>query len=205
MSHTIELPIAELKAVALFAGKKDIRSSFNGVLITSDQGKAVAVATDGHRLTAFKSEADYSGPEFIVPIDNVTALKATQRIRCVEVTYDAETRMVKLVTGETAQICQAIDAQYPDWRRVIPALNQCSGKPTDDCGFNAAYLGDYAKLRKLIGAGFTSITIKPNESRAARISVSDSRFVCVLMPTHDLFTPSWFDEQETTAKEKVAA
>ena len=205
MSHTFELPIAELKAVALFAGKQDIRSYLNGVLITSDHGKVVAVATDGHRLTAFKSEVDYSGPEFIVPVENVTALKATQRIRCVEVTYDAETRMVKLVTGETAQICQAIDAQYLYWRRAIPALEQLSGKLADNCGFNAVYLSDYAKLRKLLGHSSTSIAIKPNESSAARISIDDSRFVCVLMPMRDSFRPSWFDEQETTAKEKVAA
>lgn len=71
----IILPYLELKAVALFAGKKDIRYYLNGVCVTSIDGALGLVATDGHRLTVFREEEyDYDGDDFIIPNELVQAM-----------------------------------------------------------------------------------------------------------------------------------
>lgn len=201
MNYQIEIPVAELKGVALFAGDDVVRPYLNGVLITADKGKAVAVGCDGHRLTAFKSDADYSGPDFIIPAEQIKALKVNRGLPCCALSYDDESRLVKIFhNGMSEQT--AIDGNYPDWRRAVPLAP--SGELPPNIGFDAAYLADYARLRKVIGSRFTSIHIKPNGSSGARISIGDPRFVCVLMGTRDDFTPTWIDDQANSAEEKVA-
>jgi DNA polymerase III sliding clamp (beta) subunit (PCNA family) len=107
-----------LKALLLFAAKKDIRYYFNGVHFESGANGTMAVATNGHCLAVASLDRESAEPaSFIVPrehLDNV--VKGAKGV--VDVTKINDTQCTLNSTNGliTVPLC---DAKFPDWRRVV--------------------------------------------------------------------------------------
>lgn len=143
---TITLPLSHLLAANEFVSKDKTRYYLNGVYLHARDNKIHAVATDGHRLIDIPS-IEYSGDmAVIVPSDAIKKLKAVKHIAEVKITIDALKLKIEYA-GMTIN-CDAIDATYPDYMRVKPSGDVVA---IPSIGFNAKYLGDFAKVNKLLG------------------------------------------------------
>jgi DNA polymerase-3 subunit beta len=130
-----------LKAILLFAAKKDIRFYINGVHFESSANGTMAVATNGHCLAVARLDRESAEPcNFAVPrehLDNV--VKGAKG--AVDVTKISDTQCTLNSTNGliTVQLC---DGKFPDWRRVV------SAKQT---GERAYFQPDYAAMVEKAG------------------------------------------------------
>jgi hypothetical protein len=183
------IPVDTIKALLLIAAKKDIRYYLKSVCIDVRATDSVAVVTDGHKLMAVSLEyignrcAPFVPGQYIIPRDVLDAFKPGNRAP-VTVTINATARTVTLYGGGATVTAPLVDAQYPDWRRVVPLT--CSGEVAQ---FNADYVGAFGKAHKLMGGKY-SPAIVHNGNGAARVLLAGDT-VGVLMP---------FRENDSTPK-----
>jgi DNA polymerase-3 subunit beta len=110
--------------------QQDVRYYLNGLLLELSADRAVAVATDGHRLAKAVAAVDGgSGPEsglseeprqVIIPAKTVLELKrllgsAPERVR-----VQLSERALRVDLGKTQVVSKLVEGQYPDYNRVIP-------------------------------------------------------------------------------------
>jgi DNA polymerase-3 subunit beta len=132
-----------LKAALLCASSEESRYYLRGVFLSTT---GHMVTTDGHRMFVARLN-ERPTADVIVPYADVqAALKlAGARAQDIEVTAD---RIHSIAY-------QPVDGTFPDWRRVVPTGGELpSDKPEDQPGrvhFNHAYVGDLAKMGKLLG------------------------------------------------------
>jgi len=145
-----------ISAIALFAGKKDIRYYLNGVHFELLNGTLRIVATNGHIAATAVLMRNIDGANFEATLDNehiVTLCKNKNGIA------------LEIVPGETGKtvfsFCStraiAIDGKYPDWRRVLSESNS----PEAIGYYNASFLATIAKAAIVSGAdrnGYFSIS-----------------------------------------------
>ena len=110
--------VTTLKALLLFAAKKDIRYYLNGIHFEQSATGTVAVATNGHCLAVARLDRDSAEPaSFTVPrehLDNVVK-GAKGGVDIVQV--DATQCTLNSSNGRiTVPLC---DGKFPDWRRVV--------------------------------------------------------------------------------------
>lgn len=118
-----------IKALLQFAAEKDLRYYLNGVFVDATRpGPVALVATDGYVLLALPVEPE--GIEarqegaWIVPrelFEAVKPIKANKTALPITVHLGEGENPDVSVQGLTTAAGKAIDGQYPDWRRVIPA------------------------------------------------------------------------------------
>jgi len=169
-----------LKAVSLFAAKKDIRYYLCGVLVESTPLETRLIATDGHTLGAHRSEAKddnvgvFSG---IIPLDAVTAIlkwKSPVRSDDIPVTLTAQDNgEIRADYCGQSIIFRCVDGKFPDYRRVVPS--QLNGKKAF---FNPDYL---IRLRDAAKALNTAFAFGYNGDSAALATIGES-MIAVLMP-----------------------
>ncbi|WP_457659560.1 DNA polymerase III subunit beta [Sinorhizobium medicae] len=116
---TFDLDISALFAPVQFAiAVNDNRKFLEGVYFHTKNGVAVAVATNGHRLSRHIGE---SLPEFrgiIVGPKTVSLLpKGVARVSVSE-------QKIRVEQGDFTLISNLVDGEYPDYERVIPAGNE---------------------------------------------------------------------------------
>lgn len=97
------------------------RYYLNGVYLHSHEGKARAVATDGHRLACIDSGIVAEFPGIIVPRKIVGELR--KLINCEEVTVQISSAKMRVICGDTTILTKTVDGQYPMYERVIPQDN----------------------------------------------------------------------------------
>jgi DNA polymerase-3 subunit beta len=136
-----------LKAALVCASSEETRYYLRGVYLTTS---GHLVTTDGHRMFVARL-AERPTADVIVPYDAVTAALKMVGARCKEIEID-------LATTRIGQIqFTPVDGTFPDWRRVVPTGDETpSTKPELNDGperahFNHAYIGDFAKIGKLLG------------------------------------------------------
>jgi hypothetical protein len=112
------IDINTLKALMLFAGKKDIRYYINGLHIEQGAGGTLAVATNGHCLAVARIDSEAYEPasctinrQYIDTIKTKYAVTFTQN--------DAAT--VSITTENGTITMPIMDAKFPEWRRVVSA------------------------------------------------------------------------------------
>jgi DNA polymerase III sliding clamp (beta) subunit (PCNA family) len=162
-----------LKAALICASSEETRYYLRGVhLATSGH----LVTTDGSRMFAARLN-ERPAADIIVPYADVqAALKLA----------GARAKDIELTPERIGQIAyQPVDGTFPDWRRAVPTGEETpSDKPEDQPGnvhFNHAYIGDLAKMGKLLGG--TSMLHVTSASNPALVTFGE-RADCfaVLMP-----------------------
>ena len=116
-----------LKAVSLFAAKKDIRYYLCGVYVESTPLETRLIATDGHTLGVHRSEAKddnvgvFNG---IIPLDAVTAIlkwKSPVRSDDIPVTLTvSDNGEIRADYCGQSIIFRCVDGRFPEYRRVVP-------------------------------------------------------------------------------------
>jgi hypothetical protein len=109
--------VTTLKALLLFAGKKDTRYYLNGIHFEQSATGTVAVATNGHCLAVARLDRDSVEPSsFIVPrehLDNV--VKSAKGGVDIVQRFSTQCDLISSNGTITVPLC---DAKYVDWRRV---------------------------------------------------------------------------------------
>ncbi|MEA1052586.1 DNA polymerase III subunit beta [Lamprobacter modestohalophilus] len=111
--------------------QQDVRYYLNGVLLELSSDRAVAVATDGHRLAKVVATLDDANPDdsglateprqVIVPAKTVLELKRLLGSAPDRVRVELSERALKVDLGKTQVVSKLVEGQYPDYNRVIPA------------------------------------------------------------------------------------
>lgn len=117
-SATLTLDLAALFAPVAFAmSVEDARYYLNGIYMHPVDGKIVAVATDGHRLSANSVDGDADFDGIIIPTKTVNLLPKG------DVTVDISDAKIRITDGKTTILSKLIDGTFPDYQRVIPSGN----------------------------------------------------------------------------------
>ena len=206
-SVNIELNL--VKACALACSKEETRYYLNGVFIQYDGHALVSVATDGHRLVAFKHDCDQGGElshmvesfGVIVPLAIINSIKLVKHDAIARLHHVDGLKWTIEYNGQAVTF-DAIDGTFPDWRRVVPS--KTSGEIAQ---FNLSYMADFAKIAKLLDKNAPHCSIAHNGQGPALVSFNSSYDgFAVLMPARmdDPMrgAPSWVNPNTTeTAKE----
>ena len=140
----MQIPTDLLKAASMFASKKDVRSYIESVYIEWRDDTAKLVATDGHRMFVATFAIDPSGDgSCIIPADTIKRALTGYKQDMIEFRASQITNGAIMYIG--AAVFEPINAEYPDWRRVVPV--EASGEAAQ---FNAAYIGDIGKAARVL-------------------------------------------------------
>ncbi|TAN29570.1 MAG: hypothetical protein EPN31_06180 [Castellaniella sp.] len=130
---TFSIPLAELQAVALAAGDKDVRYYINGVAFEFATDGLYLVATDGHRIHVIKAAVEeafglsgLTGQTLIVPNEVIKSIKSPARAKQTRMTVAVEpskndngeaTHRITFTAGNDSDSKTgfAIIGHYPDW------------------------------------------------------------------------------------------
>jgi DNA polymerase-3 subunit beta len=137
------IPTDLLKAALICASSEESRYYLRGVHLSTS---GHLVTTDGHRMFVARL-AERPAADIIIPYTDVQAALKLAGARAKE---------IDVTPARIGQLAfQPVDGTFPDWRRVCPTGEETpSGKPEDQPGnvhFNHAYVGDLAKMGKLLG------------------------------------------------------
>lgn len=112
----------------VFAADDDSsRYTLGGVCIESDDGRLIAVATDGRRLAMFAAPATAVGGHSMPPMKTIVPSRAAKLIE--KALHLRGDEMVKFgstlndITVETSQCviyARLIEGRFPNWRKVVP-------------------------------------------------------------------------------------
>jgi len=167
--------VTTLKALLLFAAKKDIRFYLNGIHFEQSASGTVAVATNGHCLAVARLDRESVEPgSFIVPrehLDNVVK-GAKGGVDIVQV--DATQCTLNSSNGKiTVPLC---DAKFPDWRRVV------TPQQTGERGyFSAEYAAMVDKAGQLVSPFKYGYLIQQNGNSVGYANLNDVMH-CYVMP-----------------------
>ena len=179
-----------LKALLLFAAKKDVRYYINGIHFEQSATGTLAVATNGHCLAVARLDRDSAEPSsFTVPrehLDNVVK-GAKGSIDIVQV--DAAQCTLNSSNGRiTVPLC---DGKFPDWRRVV--TQQQTG---ERAYFHPDYHALVDKAGQIIRPTKFCYEIQQNGNSVGYCRISDD-FHAYVMPLRSgyengvLSSPNW--------------
>jgi len=158
----MQIPTDLLKAAHLFAAKKDARNYLESVYIEWRDDTAKIIATDGHRMFVASCEIEPNGDgSCIIPFDTVKRALTGYKHDTIEFCPPQATHRETAAMGDSDNVVdyyiakyaakigsvtfEPTQAEYPDWRRVVPA--EASGEAAQ---FNAAYIGELGKAARLL-------------------------------------------------------
>ncbi|VVD75116.1 hypothetical protein [Pandoraea commovens] len=195
-----------VKAMTHFAAKSDIRYYLNGILVEFVGSDAFLVATNGHRLAAFRGSADapVDKPRLaIVPNELFRYVDAKRSAQPVAIHVDDDDT-VGVTQGHVTMSAKAIPGIFPNWRKVVPST--LSGELAQ---FNPALLADIRTVTRLVHGSDGYPHIRHNGQGAALVDIGDENFVIVVMPfRHDdkpFKTPDWALSKESEPTSEVEA
>ncbi|MDX2156905.1 MAG: DNA polymerase III subunit beta [Hyphomicrobiaceae bacterium] len=173
MSHTFEVPAADLKALiekTRFAiSTEETRYYLNGIYLhTAERAGSPtlrAVATDGHRLAQLDVEcpAGAAGmPGIIVPRKTVHELHRLIEATDAVITVGVSAAKVRFEIGPITLTSKLIDGTFPDYQRVIPQANDKSMKVS-----NATFMSAVDRVA----------TIASERGRAVKLAIAPEKLV----------------------------
>jgi DNA polymerase-3 subunit beta len=143
-------PLSSIRAARTHAAKKDLRYYLNGVCFDLSKGKIAA--TDGHRLFVCNGPYITAAPSVIISNETLDAAlkqftgdysRAKRNGDApVRISVDGDTITIETPIGFIAG--KAVEAQYPDYMRIIP--QELSGEPAT---INPEYLADAGEALSL--------------------------------------------------------
>ena len=195
--NTFHVKQSTLTAMLILAGKKDIRYYINGLLIEWNDKTTKVVATNGHLLgvydcmpVEFCENFNNGTGSVVIPADAILKLpKTTARFDPVVTFTQPEPVLFPLawvmtVNGMTIPF-EAIDAKYPDWRRITDNLKTTN----EPAGYNLSYLNDFEKCGNILAGGtklktMNRTVIHQNGNSGALVEFNGvDYFAGVIMPT----------------------
>lgn len=143
--YTVDVKV--LRALTRFASKEETRFYLNGVFVEIKGGNLVYVATDGHRIGAYRSVAPEGDELAIIIPTNICRHFYPGKDKSTDAILTVDGSDATLKYGNVAVSFKPIDGVYPDWRRCVP--KSASGKVAQ---FNHNYMQDFDAFGNDIGA-----------------------------------------------------
>lgn len=144
MSARYQITVAQLKALLLFAAKRDIREYLQGVYFETDaDGRHFAAASNGHMMLILRlaDDVEMADPGSLLvareSIDLLVKHPATRGLEYPIEISEADGQPYAQLPG-VRQPITLLDGRFPDWRRILP-----SGKQS--FGHRGAHNPEYAK------------------------------------------------------------
>ena len=172
MQTTIQ--IKTIKALLHFTAKKDIRYYLQGVHIEQGATGTYAVATNGHFIAIARVDTQTQAPaSVIVGSDRLAAaIKGAKGAAII----DVEGAKVTITTTVGETMADAIEAKYPDWRRVIRAP-----QTGEQAYFNPEYLATVQKAAgEYHGNKGTLYHVTQNGNSVGHCAIDDTLQVFVM-------------------------
>ncbi len=103
---------------------QDVRYYLNGLLLDIGEGLLRAVATDGHRLAIAEIpvETGDTARQVIVPRKGISELLRLLGNGDAEITIDVGSNAIQITLPEVRLTSKLIDGKFPDYRRVVPKV-----------------------------------------------------------------------------------
>jgi DNA polymerase III subunit beta len=123
----VTLPQKTLKhlfnMVHISMAQQDIRYYLNGLLFVVEEGRIMAVTTDGHRLAWCQVKSDQSLPrqEVIIPRKTILELQRLLEDNDDPVQIQIANNQIKFHFADIEFISKLVEGKFPDFNRVIPA------------------------------------------------------------------------------------
>lgn len=185
-----EIDLKLLKAANVCVSKEETRFYLKGVCLQNIDHSLMIIATDGHRLIAFK-------PGIYVPGSDFSVIMPTEAINNLKLKRNASTGLVtirdnniEIDYNDTKVTCKAIDGSFPHWQRVIP--QSISGKTAQ---FNPQYVADFVKVLKELDETSKLVTIGHNGGDPAVVGLNiDIDYIALIMPVRGeapIQIPAW--------------
>lgn len=172
MQTTIE--IKTIKALLHFAAKKDIRYYLQGVHIEQGATGTYAVATNGHFIAIARIDAQAQTPASVIVGSGQLASAIKGAKSAAMISADGAKVTIKTTAGETT--ADAVEAQYPDWRRVIRAP-----QTGEQAYFNPEYLATVQKAAgEYHGNKGTLYHVTQNGNSVGHCAIDDTLQVFVM-------------------------
>lgn len=118
--------LAHLSATAFAMGEKDTRLYFNGLLLCIEANSLTTVASDGHRLAVMSSDVDCAQSTVADQSVQLVLLKKMVsellRLNWVlgQVSVSIGKSDIQISNSDFCFSSRLLDAQFPDYRRVLP-------------------------------------------------------------------------------------
>ena len=202
MKQEFTVNLMTLRAANVCVSKEETRYYLKGVCLQGDASGLYMVATDGHRLVAFRDDTLSFETRFevIIPTDTIAKIKVNKKAPQATITIEENNgkKQVTIDYLDAKMTVQAIDGTFPDWRRVVPAT--VSGQIGQ---FNPTYLADFVKVMRELDCDNKLISIGHNGNDAAIIGLDiDFDYVALIMPVRAVApnqAPSWVKPQISVA------
>lgn len=178
--------IRALKAVATAASTEQTRYYLNGVNLQVANGYATMIATNGHILMGVQHATDGDACSCIIPLALIKSLKLDRKAGdMAEFSFDGKDISIRYAGNVYGS--GAIDAVFPDWRRVVPR-DTPSGVAAQ---LNPDYLAAFAAAARLMGG--KGIEVAHNGLNPALVAWHDDA-LGVIMPVRagaPIAAPAW--------------
>ena len=147
--YTFELPLKILLAANVFASTEDSRYYLNGVHVRGEDKNIRVESTDGHRAIVFNvaTDQDLSGMDYIIPSEGLEIKTNKRAPENAKVTLNGR---YAIEYDGTVKTGAPIDGTFPDIDRVMPKEER-EASVGAGIGVNAGYIGDFAKVNKILG------------------------------------------------------
>ncbi len=174
-----------LKALEITAAQQDIRDYLISIHFIATKKATYAVSTDGHRMgivnfTVDNEFLDCERLELTVPLNAIKAIKhqVKRADDLIVIEKAGEHWLVNDIILNVASGFRPIEDRFPDVQRVVP--KETSGEVAQ---FNAEYIGDFAKISKVLCLKYPHPVISHNGNAAALVEFEgESSWFGVVMP-----------------------
>lgn len=203
---TINLRV--LAAAVAFASKEETRYYLNGVCVEFEPRAATYVATDGHRLIAYRDEL--AGEQdnlllgtFIIPTPHCKPFKLPKDDDGLAKIFGEDGKRLTMAHNFVDVTFAPIDGTFPAWREALPK-GAASGELAQ---FNLDYLATFRKFAKATDMG-ENPSIAHNGAKPAFVwFASSDHVVGMIMPMSvpnqvERSCPSW---SASVGREQAAA
>lgn len=212
----VEVPVEDLLKVLPFRADQDVRYYLNGILVEPAEHGAFLVATEGHLMAVVYSAAARADKQRILDVSDDMAracreLKSASLASKITIEDEKARAIVADATGEhfIKPGKPFIDGKYPDWRRVIPTVENL--QPGVLSAINGLYL---AKLKRALpkhlshfGFQFWHDAREPLERACVARSPVMPEMVIVIMPmkvNKEHVWPAWMPREPPPKVEEPA-
>ena len=208
--------VQTLQAINAIASAEETRYYLQGVHLEVWDDRILYVATDGHRLAVAVQWRSQGGAfdkpvkqfELIMPSATIRKIEVNTKVKIEngflgELQFAEEPRKWTIEYDHVRRRFEAIDGEFPDWRRIVPSKVDGLGAT-----FDARYLLSFEQLGKALDAGV--VAIGHNGDGPALVRYQNSFDVLgVIMPKRktamdDRPLPDWLNPG-TAKKPKLAA
>lgn len=169
-----------LAAASAFASKEPERYYLNGVCVEFAERGATYIATDGHRLVAYRDDLqagekdnELLGP-FIIPTPHAKPHKIGKDEDGLAKIFGTGRLTIAYMFVDVT--FSPIDGTFPDWRKTVPKA-AADGTLAQ---FNLTYLASFDKFAKALA--LSAPFIAHNGGAPAFVWFNDTRCVGVVMP-----------------------